>query len=429
MKLENVIINILKDEVIPAMGCTEPVALAFACGKASEIYNSKIIDEIKILVSPNIYKNGLGVGIPNTDEVGLDIAAALGIVIGNGEKELQILEDVTKKKVEEAHDILDNIPFNIDIKDTTKKIYIEINIIAEDSKVKLIIENKHNNIVYIKKNDKIILKKEQSTKCKDNDEIDFLMKQKIEDIIRAIENIDSNNIIFLLDGLKMNKNIAQKGLSGKYGIGIGHRTRNLIKKGILSDDLLNNSMMMTAAGADARMSGVNMPVMSSNGSGNNGLTAILPIVAYTEKYPQSHEKLIKALAISHIINCYIKSYIGRLSALCGCAVAAGTGASAAITWLMDGNYTQINGAIKNMIANISGMICDGAKPSCALKVSTSASVAIQSALLAINDDITFDKNGIIESSVEKTIRNLGIIGKEGMDKTDESILTIMKNMS
>ncbi|MGO1478232.1 L-cysteine desulfidase family protein, partial [Senegalia sp. (in: firmicutes)] len=311
MDLKNVIINILKDEVVPAMGCTEPVALSFACGKAKENFNSKQIDEIKILVSPNIYKNGLGVGIPNTDEVGLDIAGALGIAIGNGNKELQILEDVTRKKVEIAHDILKNIPFNIDIKDTSKKIYLEINILGKENKVKLIIEDKHSNVVYIEKNDEIILEKQLSCDCKGNDEIDFLMKQKIEDMIKEIEKIDSKKIEFLLDGIKMNEEIANEGLAKKHGIGVGFRTKRLIEEGILSDDILNNSMMLTAAGADARMSGVSMPVMSSNGSGNNGLTAILPILAYIQKNPQSDQNLIKALAISHIINCYIKSYIGR----------------------------------------------------------------------------------------------------------------------
>jgi len=226
----------------------------------------------------------------------------------------------------------------------------------------------------------------------------------------------------------MNEKIAAAGLKKKLGIGVGYDMNQWINNGMLSDDLLNNAMMLTAAGADARMSGINMPVMSSNGSGNNGLTAILPIVAYNNKFPQNEEKLIKGLAISHIINCYIKSYIGRLSALCGCGVAAATGASAAITWIMGGDYKQVDGAIKNMIANISGMICDGAKGSCALKVSTSASVAIQSALLAINNTITFEKNGIIAETAEETIKNLAWISTEGMVKTDRVILDIMKNM-
>lgn len=429
MKLKNIIINILKNEVVPAMGCTEPVAVAFACAKSKQVLEDESIRKIQVLVSPNIYKNGLGVGIPNTEEVGLSISAALGISIGNANKGLELLEDVDENIVLKAHRILKDIPFKLDIKDTDKKIYIEVNIEGKNNNVHLIIENRHNNIVYIEKNNDVIVSKESNDENKDNTEISFLINKKIQDIVKTIEEIDKEDLLFLLDGMNMNKKMAQKGLEKKVGIGVGYRTKKLIDKNVLSNDLLNNSMMITAAGADARMSGVNLPVMSSNGSGNNGLTAILPIVAFNQKYPQTNDKLVKALAISHVINCYIKSYIGRLSALCGCAVAAGTGASAAITWLMGGSHKQIDGAIKNMIANISGMICDGAKPSCALKVSTSASVAVQSALLAINENITFDRNGIIEDSAEKTIKNLGILSNEGMYNMDQSILGIMGNMN
>lgn len=428
MRLKNIIINILKNEVVPAMGCTEPVAVAFACAKSKQVLEDESIRKIQVLVSPNIYKNGLGVGIPNTEEVGLSISAALGISIGNSNKGLELLEDVDENIVLKAHKILKEIPFKLDIKDTDKKIYIEVNIEGKNNNVHLIIENRHNNIVYIEKNNDVIVSKESNDENKDNTEISFLINKKIQDIVKTIEEIDKEDLLFLLDGMNMNKKMAQKGLEKKVGIGVGYRTKKLIDKNVLSNDLLNNSMMITAAGADARMSGVNLPVMSSNGSGNNGLTAILPIVAFNQKYPQTNDKLVKALAISHVINCYIKSYIGRLSALCGCAVAAGTGASAAITWLMGGSHKQIDGAIKNMIANISGMICDGAKPSCALKVSTSASVAVQSALLAINENITFDRNGIIEDSAEKTIKNLGILSNEGMYNMDQSILGIMGNM-
>lgn len=428
MRLKNIIINILKNEVVPAMGCTEPVAVAFACAKSKQVLEDESIRKIQVLVSPNIYKNGLGVGIPNTEEVGLSISAALGISIGNSNKGLELLEDVDENIVLKAHKILKEIPFKLDIKDTDKKIYIEVNIEGKNNNVHLIIENRHNNIIYIEKNNDVIVSKESNDENKDNTEISFLINKKIQDIVKTIEEIDKEDLLFLLDGMNMNKKMAQKGLEKKVGIGVGYRTKKLIDKNVLSNDLLNNSMMITAAGADARMSGVNLPVMSSNGSGNNGLTAILPIVAFNQKYPQTNDKLVKALAISHVINCYIKSYIGRLSALCGCAVAAGTGASAAITWLMGGSHKQIDGAIKNMIANISGMICDGAKPSCALKVSTSASVAVQSALLAINENITFDRNGIIEDSAEKTIKNLGILSNEGMYNMDQSILGIMGNM-
>jgi L-cysteine desulfidase len=428
MELKNIIINILKNEVVPAMGCTEPVAVAFACAKSKQVLEDESIRKVQVFVSPNIYKNGLGVGIPNTEEVGLSISAALGISIGNANKGLELLEDVDENILLKAHKILKDIPFKLDIKDTDKKIYIEVNIEGKYNNVNLIIEDRHNNIKYIEKNNEIILNKGSNDENKDNTEISFLINKTIQDIVKTIEKIGTEDLLFLLDGMNMNKKMADKGLEKKFGIGVGYRTKKLIDKNILSNDLLNNSMMITAAGADARMSGVDLPVMSSNGSGNNGLTAILPIVAFNQKYHQTNDKLVKALAISHVINCYIKSYIGRLSALCGCAVAAGTGASAAITWLMGGSYGQIDGAIKNMIANISGMICDGAKPSCALKVSTSASVAVQSALLAINGDITFDRNGIIEASAEKTIKNLGILSSDGMHNMDNSILAIMENM-
>ncbi|WP_130805279.1 serine dehydratase subunit alpha family protein [Senegalia massiliensis] len=428
MELKNIIINILKNEVVPAMGCTEPVAVAFACAKSKQVLEDESIRKVQVFVSPNIYKNGLGVGIPNTEEVGLSISAALGISIGNANKGLELLEDVDENILLKAHKILKDIPFKLDIKDTDKKIYIEVNIEGKYNNVNLIIEDRHNNIKYIEKNNEIILNKGSNDENKDNTEISFLINKTIQDIVKTIEKIGTEDLLFLLDGMNMNKKMADKGLEKKFGIGVGYRTKKLIDKNILSNDLLNNSMMITAAGADARMSGVDLPVMSSNGSGNNGLTAILPIVAFNQKYHQTNDKLVKALAISHVINCYIKSYIGRLSALCGCAVAAGTGASAAITWLMGGSYEQIDGAIKNMIANISGMICDGAKSSCALKVSTSASVAVQSALLAINGDITFDRNGIIEASAEKTIKNLGILSSDGMHNMDNSILAIMENM-
>lgn len=428
MSLQEKIIEILKDEVVPAMGCTEPVAVALACAKLKEVWELEEIGQIEVLVSPNIYKNGLGVGVPNTNEAGLDIAAALGIVAGRSSKGLEVLEDITKKDVIKAHKLIRENKLKIIIKDTKEKVYIEANMKLKNINSRVIIQDKHSNFTYIEKNKEIIYEKKSNKKSKGKD-LYLLKNQKITDIIKAIEAIDYKKLEFLLEGIEMNENIALKGLNEKLGIGVGYSIKKSMDKGLISKDLINDAMMFTAAGADARMSGVNMPVMSSNGSGNNGLTAILPIVSYKRRFNETNENLIKALAISHIINCYIKSYIGRLSALCGCSVAASTGSSAAITWLMGGDYNQINGAIKNMIANISGMICDGAKGSCALKVSTSASVAIQSAILAIDDSITFSKNGIIAETVEDTIKNLGTISKEGMDSTDGVILDIMKNMA
>ena len=428
MDIKNIILETLINEVTPAIGCTEPVAVSLACAKARELADTTDIIGINVLVSPNIYKNGLGVGIPNTKEVGLNIAAGLGIVGGDSNKGLKVLEDINNSKVLEAKRLVDDNIINLGIKNTSKKVYIEVILISKYNYSKVIIEDKHNNFTHLEKDGKILY----SQNIKDNrlnPDKNPLHSLKIREIISEIENMDSSKMEFLLEGIEMNENIAHMGLENKLGIGVGHGFYKNIISGLMSDDLINNAMMLTASGADARMSGINMPVMSSNGSGNNGLTAILPIVAYIRKFPISKDKLIKALAISHLINCYIKYYIGRLSALCGCGVAAATGSSAAITWIMDGDYDQIDGAIKNMIANLSGMICDGAKASCALKLSTSASVCIQSALLAINDNVAFSKNGIIGDTAEETIINLGKLSNNGMSSTDKVILDIMKNMA
>lgn len=428
MSMKENIVKLLKEEVIPAMGCTEPVAVALAASKAKEILGEGQIEKAKILVSPNIYKNGLCVGIPYTNEVGLSIASALGIIAGKSEKDLRVLEGLNDADVIKSKAFIADGKLSLGIKDTQEKIYIEVLLESEKSYSKVIIQGKHNNFVLLEKDNDIIMEKERSG-VKKVAIADRLYSMKIRDIINEVENIDYKELEFLLEGLDMNEKIAKTALEKSLGIGVGSGFYENIKNGLMADDFINNAMALTAAGADARMSGMNMPVMSSSGSGNNGLTAILPIVAYKNTKDVSEEKLSKALAISHMITGYIKHYIGRLSPLCGCGVAAGTGSSAAIAWLMGANYEQIDGTIKNMIANISGMICDGAKVGCALKLATSASTGIQSAILAINNKIVPSKNGIVSESAEDSIKNLGELGRNGMSVTDKVILDIMQKMN
>ncbi|MTI49278.1 serine dehydratase subunit alpha family protein [Sporosalibacterium faouarense] len=427
MGLENLIIQTLKSEVVPAMGCTEPVAVALACAKCRELVVDDVIDKIEIFVSPNIYKNGLSVGIPSTDKVGLHIASALGIVGGESRKELRILDGIEENDVYRAEKLLESGKLKLDIKNTNEKIYIEVKIKTNKGIARTIIKEKHNKFFYIEKYGDVILEMKDEVDCScDNDQ---LYNLEIGQIINTIEGIPFEKIEFMLEGLEMNEKIAQAGLKEKAGMGVGYSFYKNMKDGILSYDLMNCAMMLTAAASDARMSGVSMPVMSSNGSGNNGLTTILPIAAYRKKYHVTDEKLARALAISHIINSYIKYYIDRLSAICGCGVAAGTGAAVAIAWLMGADESQIDGVIMNMIGNTSGMICDGAKPGCALKLATSASTAIQSALLALSDSVIPSRNGIVGDSAEETIRNLRVLSVEGMSITDQVILKIMKNMN
>lgn len=425
MELKSNIIETLKREVVPAMGCTEPVAVALACAKARELVIGEVA-QIDVKVSPNIYKNGLAVGIPYTGEVGLFIAAALGTVAGHSENDMEVLSGISQDEVNLAREFVKSGKLNIDIKDTSDKIYIEVICKGKIGESKVIIQNKHNHFSYISVNGKII--KEEALGVNEKSNVNILYTLKIREIIQSIESMKEEEISFMMDGFEMNKKIAQTGLAKKEGMGVGFAIKSSMEKGFLGNDLHSLAMMLTAGASDARMAGLPIPVMSSNGSGNNGLTAILPLVAYGEKFEVSREKMSKSLAISHMINSYIKNYIGRLSALCGCGVAAGTGAGAALAWLMGANYDQIDGAINNMLANTSGMVCDGAKVGCALKLATSASGAVQSAILAIENSIVPEHNGIIGKTVEESIRNLGTVSDKGMRITDTVILEVMQSM-
>jgi L-cysteine desulfidase len=427
MKLRNLIVQTLKEEVVPAMGCTEPVAVALACAKAKELISFNYIEKAEVFVSPNIYKNGLSVGIPNTKEVGLYIAAALGFMGGESKKDLRVLEGINETQVKIAKEFLHSKKLSLDIKDTADKVYVEVNLVTDKGDCSVIISGKHNRFSYIEKLGEVLidLRKEDASSDKGKN---ILYGLRIRDIIKEIEKIPHEDIAFMLDGVVMNETIAKVGLENKIGMGVGFGLKKSIEQGILSEDLMISAMMLTAGASDARMSGMNLSVMSSNGSGNNGLTAILPIVAYKNKFNIDDEKLAKAVAISHIMNSYVKHYIGRLSALCACGVAAGTGAGIAIAWLMGATYDQIDGVIKNTLANTSGMICDGAKEGCAIKLSTSASVAVQSAILAINDCIVPGRNGIVAETAEETIKNLGVLSLEGMSLADHVILNTMKKM-
>ncbi|MFT9496890.1 serine dehydratase subunit alpha family protein [Anaerosolibacter sp.] len=427
MELKTLIVDTLRKEVVPAMGCTEPVAVALACAKARELLIFDELNEVNIYVSPNIYKNGMCVGIPNTGEVGLEIAAALGIVGGKSERDLSILEGLTIQEIRSAKKLLEQEKVHIGMKDSLDKIHVEVYLKADSGTVEVVIRERHNQFVSIKIDGHEILDI-YGEKAEEDRKEQTIYDHGIQDILLQIEELPYDQISFLLEGLHMNERVAWAALDQDMGMGVGSGLYQSIKSGILSDDLMNQAMMLTAAGADARMSGFSMPVMSSNGSGNNGLTTILPIAAYRNKFQVSEEKLVKALAMSHIVNGYIKYYIGRLSALCGCGVASSTGAAVAIAWLMGANPQQIDGVIKNMIANISGMICDGAKVGCALKLATAASTAIQSAILALGNKVVPARNGIVAETAEETIKNLGRLGQDGMGSTDRVILKIMNEM-
>ena len=428
--IRNNLINILIEEVKPALGCTEPVAVALACAKAKELLGEDVVSN-KILLSPNVYKNGMCVGIPGTERLGLKIAAAMGILGGHSENGLQVLETLDENQVKDAENYMDNSPIDISPLDTNEKVYIEVTLKGENHTSKVVIRTKHDNFVYLEKDGEVLVNNEEvntitQTTVKEENIMDSIT---IKELVENIEKLNFEDIKFLLDGISMNEEIAEYGLNQKVGIGVGYGMKKSMEEGLLGDDLMNQAMMITAAASDARMAGIKMPVMSSNGSGNHGLTAILPIVAYNRKFPQSEERLAKALAISHLITAYVKNFTGRLSAVCGCGVAASTGATAGISWLMSGDIRQIEGAIENMVANLSGMICDGAKAGCALKLASAASAAVQSAIIAKQECYVPPMNGIVGSKVEQSIQNLGKISDKGMSVTDKVIINVMDEMN
>ena len=431
MNTQSKLVNILRAEVKPALGCTEPVAVALACAKANELLGEEI-KKCTIGLSPNVYKNGMCVGIPGTDRLGLKISAAMGLIGGKSENGLRVLETLTTEDVKVAENYMDNNNIDISPIDTEEKVYIEVVLEGENNKTKVVIRTKHDNIVFASKNDEVLLEEvveevaaTTNTQPKEN----ILDTITIKEIVEAIESVDFEEIEFLLEGITMNEEIANYGLNEKVGVGVGYGMKKSMEEGLLSDDLMNYTMMITAAASDARMAGVKLPVMSSNGSGNHGITAILPIVAYNKKFPQTDDSLARSLAISHLLTAYVKNYTGRLSAVCGCGVAASIGATSGLSWLMDLGIEQVEGAIENMVANLSGMICDGAKAGCALKLASAASAAVQSAIIAKQNCIVPPMNGIVGNRVEQSIQNLGRVSDKGMTTTDKVIISVMDDMN
>lgn len=329
---------------------------------------------------------------------------------------------------------MDENPINIKPLDTKEKVIIDVKLHGENNTSRVVIKTKHDNFVYLQSNDDVILNDLEENVSSSNEQVvskteNIMDTITIEEIVKNVENMELKDIDFLLEGIDMNLSMAKYGLENNIGIGVGKGIKESIDLGLLEDGVMTQAMLLTASASDARMGGAKLPVMSSNGSGNHGLTAILPVVAYSLKKPQTDERMAKALAISHLVTAYIKNYTGRLSAVCGCGVAASTGATAAISWLMDGDIKHINGAIENMIANLSGMICDGAKAGCALKLSSAASAAVQSALIAKQGYIVPQLNGIVGTSAEQSIQNLGKVCDRGMQITDEIILDVMNDMN
>ena len=415
------ILKLIKQEVVPAIGCTEPVAVALAVAKSTEVLG-EFPDRIEVYLSANVLKNAMGVGIPGTDMIGLPIAIALGALIGKSEYQLEVLKDLTPADVERGKEIISQKRIAVTLKeDPEDKLYIEAVAIKGDEKSTVVILHSHTNVCYIEKNGTVLLNSKPSQMDESEEDAVDLTLRKVYDFAMQTPLED---IQFILESGQLNKNAAEQSFRSNFGHSLGKTLVGKYEKQIMGNSLLSKVLSYTSAACDARMAGALVPVMSNSGSGNQGITATLPVVIYAEETNQPEEKLIRALLLSNLVVIYIKQNLGRLSALCGCVIAS-TGSSCGITYLMGGGYPEITYAVKNMIANLTGMICDGAKPSCSLKVTSGVSTAVFSAMMAMEGKFVTSVEGIIDEDVDQSIRNLTKIGSEGMNETDRMILQIM----
>lgn len=433
------IIELIHKEVKPALGCTEPVAVALAVARSCEALRAigAEVEKLDVEVSANILKNGMGVGIPGTGMIGLHIASALGATCGKSEYKLEVLKELGAKSIAAAKKLVEDKLVKISLSDTKSKLYIEATAFSKGEKhsATTIIKDDHDAIISVVRDGAELIKgksapAENQTATdagtalpyEEKSTLDY--KLTVREILEFAQTASFKNIEFILESVKLNQALSLEGLLGDYGLKVGKTIAATGHRELFGTSMLTHAMAATAAASDARMAGCTLPAMSNSGSGNQGITVTMPVIAFAGKMTVSNEQLARALVLSHLIAIHIKGYLGKLSALCGCVIAS-TGSACGIVYLKGGGYEQVCSAIKNMIGNITGMVCDGAKVGCALKVASGVSSSVQAAILAMDNICISSQDGIIEDDIEKTIYNLGEIGSRGMQSTDKMILDIM----
>ena len=422
-KERQAIIALMHREVVPAMGCTEPMAVSLCVAKATELLGERP-EQIEVLLSGNILKNAMGVGIPGTGMIGLPIAIALGALIGRSEYGLEVLRDVTPTAVAEGKQYMEADHIHIGLKQgITEKLYIEVSVTGADGgTATAVIAHDHTRFIRLVQRGRLLLDTPLPDSEEEAEEADqeLTLRRVYEFAITSpIEELE-----FINQARELNEKASQEALKGNYGHSLGKTLSRPLGKGIMGESIFSHILSATSSACDARMAGAPIPVMSNSGSGNQGISCTMPVVVYARENHNTEEELTRALALSHLTAIYIKQSLGKLSALCGCVVAS-TGSACGITYLMGGGYDQVAYSVKNMIANLAGMVCDGAKPSCALKVTSGVSTAVLSAMLAIQNTHVTQAEGLIEEDVDRCIHNLTRIGARGMNETDRMVLDIM----
>ncbi|MGQ0287196.1 L-cysteine desulfidase family protein [Pasteurellaceae bacterium 22721_9_1] len=419
--LEQAILTAVTNEVVPALGCTEPISLALASAIGRQ-HLGYIPERIEAKVSPNLMKNGMGVTVPGTGTVGLAMAAAIGAIGGEPNAGLEVLKQITAEQVKQAKAMLSEDKVSVSIFETEHILYSEANLFYQDDIVRVRIAAHHTNVIYIEKNGQCIFSKPCAV---ENDEIaDIFTALSAKDLFDFSMNVELEKIRFIEEAAKLNSALSQEGLRTDYGLHIGRTLQKQIGMGLISDDLLNRIVIETTAASDARMGGANLPAMSNSGSGNQGITATMPVVVVARHINATEEQRIRALFLSHLMAIYIHSKLPKLSALCAATTAA-MGSCAGVAWLLTGKFESISMAISSMIGDISGIICDGAANSCAMKVSTSVTSGYKSVLMALDNSQVTGNEGIVEHDIDRSINNLCNIASRSMQYTDRQVIEIM----
>lgn len=423
------ITRLVRHWVVPAIGCTEPICVALATAKAANLLGARVA-RVKARLSANILKNAMGVGIPGTGMVGLPIAIALGAQMGDAEKGLEVLKGVTAEDVAAGKQFIAEGRIDISLaEDTTEKLYVEISVSDDEGhEATAVIQREHTHFVLLRRDEETLLDQradtaaQQGEACHENcascPELTFAK------VFEYATTTPLEEISFINDAAKLNEDASRRSLEGNYGHRLGKALTRPLGRGIMGESIFSHILSSTSLACDARMAGAMIPVMSNSGSGNQGICATNPVTVFARENHNTEEELTRALILSHLTAIYIKLHLGTLSALCGCVVAS-TGSSCGITYLMGGTYRQVTYAVQNMIANLTGMICDGAKPSCALKLTSGVSTAVLSAMLAMQDEHVTSVEGIIDDDVDQSIRNLVSIGADAMTETDRCVMQIM----
>lgn len=418
-------LELLKKDVVPALGCTEPVCVAL-CAATAAACMKESVQRISVEVNPGIYKNAMSAGIPGCTMVGIPWAAAIGALLKNPEKGLQLLEDITPDILSRAEALVSSDNVAVSVKNDEKSIFVRCTLCSSEEEVVCITRGSHTNIVFLSRNGEIHLKNTAQTGAAQDDSlVDALKELTIAEIRELVCSASEEELAFMYDGIEMNDALAAYSESNPVGIGLADSLRGEIGSGLISNDLVARITLAVTSAAESRLDGCPQPTMSSSGAGTKGLVVILPISETAKAISTSRLQTVRAVAFGHLVNRYINAYVGKLSPMCSCVMCSSTAAAAGITFLLGGTDAQIGYAIRNMSGTVTGMICDGGKVGCAMKVATGSFAALTSALYAVKDVVLRTSDGICAGTPEQCIKNMASIGINGMKDTDQEILRIM----